>query len=205
MARFTTALLIATAFAACAAWAEDAPAPVQLNLEAKPWRGDFDALLERRMIRVLVPYSRSLFYVDKGHERGLTAELARDFERWVNAKYRKQLGKRPLTIYLIPTTRDRLLPALEEGLGDIAAGNLTVTPARLARADFVSPEDLRTVRELIVTGPKSPELKTLDDLSGRTIHVRSATSYHESVVALNERFVAAGREPARIAPLPNAL
>ena len=72
--------------------------------------GDFDALLERRMIRVLVPYSRTLFFVDKGRERGLTAELARDFERYLNQKHRAQLGKRPLTVYLIPTTRDRLLP-----------------------------------------------------------------------------------------------
>jgi ABC-type amino acid transport substrate-binding protein len=108
-------------------------------------------------------------------------------------------------VYLIPTTRDRLLPGLEEGLGDIAAGNLTVTPARLEHVDFVSPEDLRTVRELIVTGPKSPELRTLDDLSDRTLHVRPATSYYESVLALNERLVAAGKPPARIAKLPDAL
>ena len=32
-------------------------------------------------IRVLVPYSRTLYYIDKGHERGITAELMREFER----------------------------------------------------------------------------------------------------------------------------
>jgi hypothetical protein len=31
--------------------------PRQLNLENKPWKGDFDQMLERRMIRVLMPYS----------------------------------------------------------------------------------------------------------------------------------------------------
>jgi membrane-bound lytic murein transglycosylase MltF len=181
------------------------PEPRQLNLEARPWTGDFDAMLERRMIRVLVPYSRTLFFLDKGHERGITAETVRDLERYLNQKYRKQLGKRPLTVYLIPTTRDKLLSGLRDGHGDIAAGNLTVTPKRLELVDFVAPEDLRTVRELIVTGPKSPELRTLDDLSGKTIHVRSSTSYHESVVALNERFAAAGKAPVRIASLSNAL
>ena len=30
------------------------------------------------MIRVLVPFSRSLYYSDKGRERGITAELVRD-------------------------------------------------------------------------------------------------------------------------------
>lgn len=93
----------------------------------KPRTGDFDALLERRLIRVLVPYSRSLYFVDRGRERGITAGLARDFERHLNGKYAEQLGKRPLTVLLIVTTRDRLFPDLAAGLGDIAAGNLTTS------------------------------------------------------------------------------
>ena len=63
--------------AACSATAQ-APAAKQLRqltLDNKPWKGDFDQMLERRIIRVLVPYSRTLYYVDKGHERGLNAEL----------------------------------------------------------------------------------------------------------------------------------
>ena len=35
--------------------------------------GDFDSMIERRLIRVLVPYSRTLYYNDKGRERGITA------------------------------------------------------------------------------------------------------------------------------------
>src|SRR5690349_6036852 len=53
----------------------------QFKLDDKPWKGDFDGMLERRSIRFLIPYSRTLFYVDKGRERGVTAELARDLER----------------------------------------------------------------------------------------------------------------------------
>jgi hypothetical protein len=113
--------------------AEEAPQVMrrQLAIANKPWIGDFDRMLERRMIRVYAPYSRSLFFNDKGRERGLSAELVRDFERWINQKYAKRLGRRPLTIYLVPATRDKLLPDLVDGLGDIAFGNLTVTPERL--------------------------------------------------------------------------
>src|SRR5262245_57407035 len=169
----------------------DQPKPAakdrQLILETKPWKGDFDQMLERRMIRVLVPYSRTLFYVDKGHQRGVTADHVRDFERYLNKKYAKQLRKRPLTVYLIPTTRDKLLSGVVEGLGDIAAGNLTATDERRKIVDFVAPTDAKPVQELIVTGPRSPKIATLDDLSGKTIHVRKATSYYESVLALNKR------------------
>ena len=42
------------------------------KLGNKPWFGDFDRLLERRMIRVLVPYSRSLYYMDRADDRAVT-------------------------------------------------------------------------------------------------------------------------------------
>ena len=167
--------------------------------------GDFDRLLDRRVIRVLAPYSRSLYYLDKGQERGLTAELARDFERYVNRKYAKQLGKRPLTVFLIVTTRDKLFSELAAGHGDIAAGNLTVTAEREKVADFFAPADRGNVRELLVTGPSSPAIASLDDLAGRTVHVRKASSYHESLVALNQRLAAAGKRPVDLVLVPDAL
>ena len=192
--------------AALPAAAQDKPAKLrQLSLENKPWKGDFDGMLERRLVRVLVPYSRTLYFVDKGHERGVTAEHLRDFERYLNRKHAKQLGNRPLTVVFYPTTRDKLLSGLAQGLGDIAAGNLTATPERLKIVDFYAPEDRKPVEELIVTGPAAPRISGLDDLSGKTVHVRAATSYMESMVALNRRLAGSGKAPARIVELPAAL
>src|SRR6516164_11079848 len=111
--------------------------PRQLAIANKPWTGDFDKMLERRMLRIYAPFSRSLYYNDKGRERGIAVELARDWERYINVKYAKQLGKRPLTIYVAPATRDKLLPYLTEGLGDVAIGNLTITDERLREVDFI--------------------------------------------------------------------
>jgi ABC-type amino acid transport substrate-binding protein len=50
-----------------------------------------------------------------------------------------ELKRKALRIKLmvIPTRRDRLLPALLEGLGDIAAGNLTITPVRQKKLIFL--------------------------------------------------------------------
>nr|WP_315593520.1 transporter substrate-binding domain-containing protein [uncultured Cupriavidus sp.] len=177
----------------------------QLNLTVKPWRGDLDAMIERRLIRVLVPFSRTLYFNDRGHERGLTADFVRDFERFINKTYADRLGKRPITVVIIPTTRDRLLPGLNEGLGDIAAGNLTVTQERLNQVDFVTAHALTPTRELVLTGPKSPALSTVDDLSGKTVHVRRQSSYYESLTALNSRFQKSGKPPIRLALLPDAL
>lgn len=180
-----------------------AAATRQLNLAVKPWTGDFDAMVERRMIRMLVPYSRTLYFNDKGTERGLTAELARDFERYINRKYVKD--KRPITVLLIPTTREQLLPKLAQGLGDIAAGNLTVTEERLKIADFVAPADYGAVSEVVVTGARSAPIAAVEDLGGKTVHVRKSSSYHESLVALNERLRREKKPEVKLTIVPDAL
>jgi membrane-bound lytic murein transglycosylase MltF len=193
------------AAAAVSAYTADAKTPRQLAISNKPWTGDFDKMLERRMIRVYAPYSRSLYYVDKGRERGLAAELVRDFERWLNQKYAKQLGKRPLTVYIAPATRDKLLPDVRDGLADIAVGNLTVTDERLKQVDFVAPADKADVVELLLTGPATPAIANIDELSGKRVHVRMASSYYESLDALNERFRKAGKAPVELVLVPDAL
>lgn len=157
-------------------------------------------MLERRLIRVLVPYSRTLFFSDRGQERGITADLVREFERFLNAKYGARLGKRPVTVVLVATARDKLLSGIEEGLGDIAAGNLTITDARRERVDFVPLTGLSTVKEVVVAGPAAPALEQVEDLSGQTVHVRASSTYAESLDALNVRLKAAGRAPVQVIP-----
>ncbi|NIO08309.1 MAG: lytic transglycosylase F, partial [Deltaproteobacteria bacterium] len=90
----------------------------------KPWTGDFDGMKTRRLIRILVPYSKTFFFLDKAQKRGTVYDFGTAFETWLNKKYgMKTLQMRVL---FIPTARDRLLPGLVEGLGDIVAGNLTI-------------------------------------------------------------------------------
>ncbi|MCU0805496.1 MAG: transporter substrate-binding domain-containing protein, partial [Burkholderiales bacterium] len=198
--------LLALWVAAAAAEQPAAPAKLRaLPLQAKPWKGDFEQMLDRRVIRVAVPHSRTLYFVDKGRERGITADNVRDFERYINQKHAKRLGNRPLTVYIVATTRDELLQDVAEGRADIAAGNLTVTDERRKIVDFVAPDWYPGVAEVVVAGPKSPPLASLDDLAGKTVHVRPSSSYHESLKALNERFKKEHKPAMRLEPVPDAL
>jgi membrane-bound lytic murein transglycosylase MltF len=199
-----------TAFAQVAPSPPPAPQaaakPRQLNIANKVWTGDFDKLLQRRMIRVYAPFSRSLYFSDKGRERGLAVELVRDWERYLNIKYAKQLGNRPVTVYTLPATRDKLLSDVSEGMADVAIGNLTVTDDRLKVVDFVpGDEGRRTINEVVVTGPKSPMLKALGDLSGTRVHVRKTASYYESLEEQNERFKSDGKPPIQLIAVPDSL
>jgi membrane-bound lytic murein transglycosylase MltF len=167
--------------------------------------GDFDMMFDRRIIRVLVPYSRTLFFNDKGKERGITAEIVRDFERYINKKYRSKLNKRPITIAIIATPRDQLLTDVIQGLGDIAAGNLTVTENRLGQVDFLAPPDLGRISEIVLTNKQDNPVKSIEELSGRTVHVRASSSYYESLQKVNKKFEHLGKEKIRIVPISDSL
>ena len=196
-----------------AATAEDGRKQLRgLILTSPEWTGDFDKMLEFRRIRVLVPPSRTLYFNDKGRERGLIGDTVRDFEQYLNKKYHRKLGKRPLTVFIIPHTRDALLEDVAKGFGDIAAGGITVTEERLKIVDFVTSKETPHVSEVLVTGPKSPPVRVIDDLSGKTVHVRKTSSYYESLLSLNDRFKKEGgfwfwkkKAPVNIVLVPDAL
>ncbi|MDX2437185.1 MAG: transporter substrate-binding domain-containing protein [Acidobacteriota bacterium] len=157
----------------------------------KPFHGDFEAMVEEREIRVLVTYNKTSFFLDGGTQRGITVDMLREFEKTLNKELK--LGTRSLHVAAIPVLRDQLIPFLEEGRGDIAIAALTITPERAQRVDFSTPS-WRDVSELVVTGPKSPELATLDDLAGKRVFVRPSSSYLESLNALNQSFRQRGME-----------
>ena len=49
-----------------------------------PFTGDFDAMVKRRLIRAGVVYNRTMYFIDKGVQRGLSYESIRLFEEQVN-------------------------------------------------------------------------------------------------------------------------
>lgn len=206
MLRPIRGLLCALACLPLAALAEQAPERVALELErlTQPALRDFGEMKQARLIRALLAHSPTLFYNDRGKQRGISADSVREFEHWLNRKHRRSLGARPITVALIPTPRDKLLEHLREGRGDIAVANLTITPLRERLVDFSVPE-LKNVAEIVVTGPASPRLKVLEDLAGKEVDVRKATSYYESLAALNARFRREGRAPMDIRLVPDAL
>jgi len=201
-AAFVAGLCLAEAAAQPKALSE---APRALNTDKRVLSGDFDAMLERRHIRFVVPLSRTLYFNDQGRERGITADTVRDFETWLNRKYAKQLNKRPLTVLIQPETRDALLDDVAKGYADVAAGNITATDARRRIVDFVAPPDQKPVNEIVLTRADAAPLATADDLAGRTVHVRKVTSYHESLVELNARLKKIGKPQMKLVLVPDAL
>ena len=163
--------------------------------KTRAWTGDFSAMLKRGKLRLLVPYSKTLFFVDRGRQLGVVAEFGHELEASINARYKSRTSR--FHVDLLPTARGRLLEALNKGYGDAVAANLTITPERLTVVDFVDPW-LKNVKEIIVTGPSSPKLDKIEDLAGRDIHMRDSSVYVSHLAKLSEAFVAKGLKPIRI-------
>jgi membrane-bound lytic murein transglycosylase MltF len=168
----------------------------------EPFTGDLDAMVERRLVRVGVAYNRTLYFVDRGMQRGAAFEYGKLMEDELNK--RRKTGNLKVNFWFVPLPRDRLLPALVDGKVDMAIAQLTVTPERLKLVDFTNPTR-KDVNEVVVTGPDAPPIASVEDLSGQEVFVRQSSSYHQSLLALNERLKAAGKPPVSIRAAPENL
>ena len=137
-------------------------------------------MIDRRTIWVLTTYSKTFFFIDKGTQRGATHDIFIALENDLNKQLAKdkKLKQRHLKVRIIfvPVTRDTLFTALNEGKGDIAAANLTITSARQKEVAFTDPL-YSGIQELLISGPGSPTVKSVDDLAGKTVFVRLSSSY----------------------------
>ena len=176
------------------AHADEVKKKLKLN---EVWTGDFDGMAERRVIRVLVVHNKMLYFLDGATQRGTSYEGLKKFEKFVNKKLKTRTLK--INVVFIPVTRDKLLPALVKGLGDIAVANLTITPERKKKVDFSDPF-LTNVSEILITGPAAQAIKCLDDLAGKKIHVRPSSSYYGSLKRLNASFKKQCKPPMEIIP-----
>lgn len=189
---------------------EDRQDALVVNMDdiMQPWTGDLPGMLDRRVIRVLTTYSKTFFFVNKGTQRGITHDMFMAFERDLNLKLLKEdkLKQRHLKVRIIfvPVSRDRLFSALNEGKGDIAAANLTITPERQKLVAFTDPLYPK-VKELLISGPSSPKVESLEQLSGKTVFVRPSSSYYESLKTLNDRFAKESRPLVILEPAPESL
>jgi membrane-bound lytic murein transglycosylase MltF len=172
-----------------------------LNRIEAAFTGDLPQIIERRQLRVLVSYSLSNYFLDLGTEHGFEYELLSKYGEELNQG--RSLSKR-IVVAFIPVPLENLLDELRAGRGDVAAGGLTITDRRQKLVTFTKPY-IPDVREIVVSGPGAPPIKTLDDLSGRKVWVRAGSSYADHLRSLSTRLTASGASPIEVIEAPDSL
>ena len=184
----------------------DTPSPLDAipeNLRLlvdKPFTGDFDEMVKRRIIRVGVTFNRTHYFIDRGQERGLTFEALKLFESDLNTKLKT--GNLKVHVAILPMSRDVLGPSLLQGKIDMIAAMVTVRPELEAVAAFTEPTRTN-VNQVVVTGPGAPAIATVDDLAGQAVFVRKASAYYSSLVTLNTQLKARGKPELVIDDAPD--
>ncbi|BCG09837.1 lytic transglycosylase F [Buttiauxella agrestis] len=173
--------------------------PLKFDTKVNTVLGDYDVMKERRVIRVLIPYSKTFYFIDnRGTQRGIMVELMQQFDKQINKGLKPS---KKTHLLFIPTARDQLIPQLIAGRGDIIAANLTITPEREKLVDFSAPL-AKNVREVVIASGKAPELTTAESLSGKSLFVNPSTSYISSIVTLNKSLTEKQLPPAIVIKAP---
>ena len=88
--------------------------------------GDLDDMVRRGTIRALVVLDPIGFFYDGGLPKGLMYELLREFQRFTNRKL--NTGTLKVEVTFLPVRVDQLEAALTEGMGDLIAYGVAITP-----------------------------------------------------------------------------
>jgi membrane-bound lytic murein transglycosylase MltF len=129
-----------------------------------------------------------------GRPVGILQEAFQELEKVLNAKYKTTAADR-IGVALIPTPADKLRERMLRGYGDIAAYGISITPENRAVVDFTIPT-ITGQSMIVVTGPGAPELKTVEDLSGKEVWITPGTRMGKDVEDLNLKLKAQGKQPA---------
>src|SRR5215468_6021995 len=128
---------------------ESAPKTLVLPTTFGKRTGDLDEMVKERAIRALVIVNPVGFFYISGRPQGIQFEALQEFEKFANRKLKT--GRLPVKIVFLPMRQDQLEPALTQGLGDIIAQGIVVTPEREERVAFSLPIQ-RNVSHVVVTG-----------------------------------------------------
>lgn len=197
-------VLVGTLLLAGAAWSILAPrhAWAQAPALLESHTGDFDEMQKRRLIRVLVPFSKTIYFIDKGTQLGTAVDFGTELEKVLNKDRKEEIDR--IRVGFVPMARDQLIPALNAGRGDIIMANLTITPDREALVDFTEPFYSKA-SEVLVTGPGAGTVTSFDDLGGKEIRLRPSSSYFEHLTAMNKVRRDAGKPEIIIKPMDENL
>lgn len=147
--------------------------------------GDLAEMRENRMVRALVTFNKTGFFLDHGTPRGFEYELLEEYEKYLNKGVTKEDER--IRVFVIPLPFKDLGRALLDGQGDLVAAGTTVTPFRQEHVDFSIPY-LKDIDEVVVSHSSVSGINSIKDLSGLKVNVLTGSSYSRRLAELNVQF-----------------
>jgi len=186
------------AFAPATAAQQDTYSKKKVNKAVSSAPRSYSQMLAKGEIRVAVPYDRMLYLNIKGQQQGLSVDMARAFEQWVNEKYASRQKKKIIKVIIVPSVRKDLFAKLRRGDVDVVLGDLGLYQETSQSSGLLEHKVFKPEHEVLVTGPSSLSVKSLYDLSGETVYVGRNTNFFDSFAALNTKLIAENKLPIKL-------
>lgn len=149
---------------------------------------DLPGLKDRQRLRMITRNNSMTYFIHRGQQVGFEYELIKEFA-----------DRHDLRLdIVIPASHADLLAYLNEGKGDIVAAAMTITEERRAQAAFTQPYN--EVDELVVVRAEEDSIASLEDLAGRTVHVRQSSSFYTTLMVFADSI-----EGLQVAALPDSI
>src|SRR5271170_2595297 len=129
--------------------------------------GDLDGIAKRRLLRILVVPTALGFYFNGSQMQGAMYDLGRELEKELNKKLKT--GNLTIAAVFIPVARKEMIAKLAAGQAALAGTLIVPRENQAAPVDYTAPL-IPDAAGVVVTGPASPNIAKLDDLSGQEVY-----------------------------------
>jgi membrane-bound lytic murein transglycosylase MltF len=168
---------------------------LSLPLDFDRRTGDLDEMVKRRNIRVLVNPNPIGFFYDQGQPRRAIYEGLEEFQKFTNKK--RKSGTLSVKVTYLPVAPAQVEAALTEGMGDLVANAVFITPEREVKFAVSTPIQTN-VAQIVVSGPAFGTFSNLEQLGGKEIFVNPLTVAYEDLQKVNAALTKAGKTPTQI-------
>lgn len=126
------------------------------------------------VITVITRNNAHCYYTYRDEPMGFEYDLAKAFADFLGVELQVRVAE----------SWNEMLLLLDRKVGHFVAASMTVTPSRQRIVDFS--KGYLPVQQMAVTHKRNTDLKGLEDLAGKKVHVRAGTSYEERLRELKK-------------------
>lgn len=139
-----------------------------------PAHRSLEDILKSGQITVITRNNAHCYYVYREQAMGFEYDMAQAFADFLGVKLNVETAH----------SWEEMIPSLTEDGGDFIAASMTITPER--KKDVIFSDGYREIQQHIIVHRNNGDVNTVEDLSGRTVHVRRGTSYESRLSALQQ-------------------
>ncbi|UCF91228.1 MAG: membrane-bound lytic murein transglycosylase MltF [Desulfobacterales bacterium] len=132
-------------------------------------------VLKSGEITVITRNSPHCYYTYRDQPTGFEYDLAKAFADYLGVEL----------VIKIADSWEEMVPTLRDGTAAIIAAGMTITPKRQTQVAFS--DGYLEIQQHLIVHRNNGGIKEVQDLSGKAVHVRRGSSYHERLEALQEQ------------------